>query len=370
VNPAKATGPDNTPTRILRECAEQLAPVLRHIFPQSFNTGAIPDNWKTANIIAIYKKGDCQQPKNSRPVSLTSVCCKMMEHIVFSSIMNHLDEHNMLVDNQHGFRSKRSTETQLVQTLEDLSSQMDNKHQVDALILDFSKAFDTVPHQRLLRKLDHHGVRGKANGWIEAWLTQRTQSIVVDGTTSNPVHVGSGVPQGTVLGPLMFLLYINDIGRDIQSTIRLFADDCLLYRPIHGPEDNIILQRDLQSLVDWSDEWQMMFNSEKCYTLRVTRKIKPRQYTYTIRGQPLTQVDNYPYLGVELDHKLNWKKHISNTTCKANRTLGFLRRNLGRCSMEVKQQAYTTLIRPQMEYASSVWDPYRQYQIKELEMVQ
>jgi hypothetical protein len=229
VNPAKAIGPDKLPTRILKECAEQLAPVLCHIFQHSYDTGEVPEDWKVPNITAIYKKGDRQAAKNYRPVSLTSVCSKLMEHIVFSSIMGHLDRHELLVDNQHGFRRGRTTETQLVQTLEDLAKELDNKQQIDTLILDFSKAFDTVPHQRLLRKLDHHGVRGKTNIWIESWLTQRTQQVVVDGTTSNPVSVRSGVPQGTVLGPLMFLLYINDIGRGIKSTIRLFTDDCLLY---------------------------------------------------------------------------------------------------------------------------------------------
>jgi hypothetical protein len=188
--------------------------------------------------------------------------------------MDHLEEYNILSSFQHGFRSNHSCESQLLITLEDLAQNIDHGLQTDVLILDFQKAFDTVPHQRLLRKLDHYGIRGNILNWISNWLTSRTQRVVVDGETSKPVHVKSGVPQGTVLGPLMFLIYINNIAdeTDKATHIRLFADDCLLYRVIRSSDDTYQLQKDLDSLTDWSSKWQMSFNSSKCKLLSVTTK--------------------------------------------------------------------------------------------------
>ena len=176
--------------------------------------------------------------------------------------MDHVDAHKMLQHYQHGFRQNHSTESQLIITVEELSRALDDHHQIDLLILDFSKAFDTVPHQRLLSKIDHYGIRGNTRNWIRTWLTARTQRVVVDGEASDTIHVESGVPQGTVLGPLMFLLYINDIGDNINSSIKLFADDCLLFRKIKTSEDTKVLQKDLSQLCNWTEKWQMLFNAK------------------------------------------------------------------------------------------------------------
>ena len=254
---SKATGTDLVPTRILKEAADQIAPFLTFIFNQSLSTGEVPADWKLANITAIYKKGDKAQAVNYRPVSLTSITCKTMEHIIYHHIMNHLELHNILSDNQHGFRKHRSCETQLVNTIESVAKSLDNKEQVDMLILDFSKAFDTVPHQRLLLKMEHYGIRGRVLHWVRAWLTDRNQRVCLDGDMSDMTAVRSGVPQGTVLGPLCFLLYINDIGDSTSSVLRLFADDSLLYRTITDPAACTQLQKDLTTLVEWSKRWQM-----------------------------------------------------------------------------------------------------------------
>ena len=174
--------------------------------------------------------------------------------------MAHLDKHKFLVDYQHGFRRQRSCETQLISTLEEITRSIDQKCQVDILILDFSKAFDTVAHRRLLQKLDHYGIRGSMLQWLASWLTNRKQQVVVDGEFSSEVKVTSGVPQGTVLGPLMFLIYVNNIGKGISSRIRLFADDALLYREIKEQKDADTLQEDLKKLETWSTTWQMSFH--------------------------------------------------------------------------------------------------------------
>ena len=370
LDPKKAIGPDMIPTVILKEFADIVAPILRAIFQQSLDSGKVPSDWKQANITAIYKKGNKQDPANYRPVSLTSVSCKVLEHIVYRQIMDHLDRHDILVDYQHGFRRQRSTETQLVLTIQDLAKSLDQQSQVDILILDFSKAFDTVAHRRLLRKLNHYGVRGNAYKWITQWLLERRQRVVVDGETSSNEEVISGVPQGTVLGPLMFLLYINDIGHNISSSIRLFADDCLLYREIRTAQDSINLQKDLDHLTTWAKDWQMSFNPTKCQTLRVTKKKNPTPAKYTMLGHTLEQIDHGKYLGVEIDKELNWSHHINQTTQKATRTINFLRRNIGKCGQTTKARAYTTMVRPHLEYASSAWDPHLQKQINQLERVQ
>ena len=226
-------------------------------------------------------------PSNYRPISLTSVCSKVMEHVVFHSIMEHLQNHSVLSDFQHGFRPGYSCQTQLIDFIENIQHAMDQQKQVDVILLDFSKAFDTVPHQCLLTKLAHYGIKGDIYKWINFWLSQCTQHVVVDGESSELVRVESGVPQGTVLGPLMFLLYINDITNGLTSNIRLFADDCIIYRTIYTREDSIHLQEDLNKVFKWTKCWQMKFNVQKCVVLWCTRSHSPKITDYTIDGHTL-----------------------------------------------------------------------------------
>ena len=168
-----------------------------------------------------------------------------MEHVVHSNIMHHLDQYDILTDKQHGFRQHRSCESQLILTVHDFATTLDKRLQTDVIIMDFSKAFDVVPHQRLLPKLDHYGIRGPTHTWIADFLTRRMQSVVVGGEHSARVHVESGVPQGTVLGPLLFLLHINDLPDNITSKVRLFADNCVIYRTVTSDKDADLLQKDL-----------------------------------------------------------------------------------------------------------------------------
>jgi len=171
----KAPGPDNIPTWFLQTCSAEVAPVLQVIFTQSLKTHMLPKDWLSANITPIYKKGDRSSPVNYRPISLTSVCCKIMEHIIFSFIMGHLERNNLLNPNQHGFRPNHSCQTQLILLAEDILKAMDLHYQVDLILLDFSKAFDTVPHKRLLTKLHYYGIYGPLHDWINAWLTGNTK---------------------------------------------------------------------------------------------------------------------------------------------------------------------------------------------------
>ena len=230
IDVSKASGPDCIPGRILQNLARELAPVLHFIFEQSLNTGDLPAEWTLANVAPIFKKGSKLQAVNYRPVSLTCISCKLFEHIVCKHILGHLEDHEILTDLQHGFRSGRSCETQLITTFHDIASAYKKGSQIDIAVLDFSKAFDTVPHDGLLSKLKHYGIDDKIWLWISNFLKQRKQRVVVDGIQSDLVTVDSGVPQGTVLGPILFLLHINDLPSVISSKVRLFADDCLVYR--------------------------------------------------------------------------------------------------------------------------------------------
>ena len=214
--------------------------MLACIFSQSLETGSVPSDWKHAYVTPIFKKGTKSDPRNYRPISLTSVVCKTMEHILVSQIMKHLEENNILSDSQFGFRSKHSCESQLFITINDIAKGMDENYQVDAAILDFCKAFDKVEHSRLLYKLDYYGIRGNILHWLKSFLYDRTQQVVVDGSKSSIRKVTSGIPQGSVLGPLLFLIYINDIAINIKSEIRLFTDDILLCKVIALPTDHLI----------------------------------------------------------------------------------------------------------------------------------
>ena len=193
----------------------------------------------------------------------------------------------------------------------------------------FSKAFDLAPHQRLLRKLQQAGVTGPLHTWISNFLTKRSQKVVLEGVSSSSVQVTSGVPQGTVLGPLLFILYLNE---GITSQVRPLADYCILYHEIASEEDSKVLQADINMLCSWESCWQMHFNIAKCYAMHITHKTKPILSTYTMNGKPLETVSRHTYLGVEINHKLSWADHINTTTVKANKVLGLLRRNLYSCS--------------------------------------
>ena len=319
----------------------------------------------------IFKKGNRSSAVNYRPISLTSILCKLCEHIVHSTISTHLDCNSILTNAQHGFRKRRSCETQLLLTLDDLAKGLDDKSQTDMILLDFSKAFDKVPHQRLLLKVSHCGISGSVLAWIEDFLHGRTQRVVLDGQSSSVAPVTSGVPQGSVLGPLLFLIYINDLPDSVaSSTVRLFADDTVLYRRISSPADASNLQYDLDALQAWEATWMMEFNPAKCQLLRVTLKRKPVEATYTVHGQALEAVDAAKYLGVTIDSKLSFNSHIDSVCKKANGTRAFLNRNLSSCSRHVRDLTYKTYVRPQLEYASTVWDPSTRKNVNQLEQVQ
>jgi hypothetical protein len=370
LNPSKAAGPDRITCRVLKELASELAPILAAFFQQSIVKSEIPADWKRAFVAPIYKKGNIHQAVNYRPVSLTCVCSKLLEHVVCKHIHNHLEHHGILSPLQHGFRRNHSCETQLLTTVEDFMYSWDQNVQVDIAILDLSKAFDTVPHKRLLQKLLFYGIDGCIHGWIRDFLGNRTQSVVIQGNSSPWADVLSGVPQGTVLGPLLFLLHINDLPAVVHSQVRLFADDCLIYRQIHSKHDQEVLQHDLNSLNTWAKTWGMVYNASKCNIHTLSRKKTSLSKLYHLDGVPLAYTQEAKYLGVLISASLKWTPHINSVCAKAGKTLSFMWRNLRHSPESLKITAYTSLIRPLLEYSATVWDPHLQKDIKLLESLQ
>ena len=370
LKPNKASGPDNISPLILKTLAPEIAPSLTLIFQKSYETSEVPEDWRTANVSPIFKKGEKYTAANYRPVSLTCICSKLMEHIITSHILKHSNENNILYNLQHGFRPKLSCETQLVEFVHDISKNMVSGTQTDVIVMDFSKAFDKVSHKKLSQKLHHYGIVGKTHSWINAFLTNRTQKVVVNGDSSSSVLVASGVPQGSVLGPSLFLFYINNMPDNIKSTVRLFADDTIIYIALKPNTNNSILQEDLDKLASWEKNWKMEFHPQKCQVIHITKNRNKIKNTYTLNGHTLESADNAKYLGVTITSDLSWNQHIDNITKKANKTLGFVRRNVKTSSQNIKTQAYFTLVRPILEYASPVWNPHTKNNINKIEMVQ
>ena len=366
----KASSPDQISPRVLKELHHEISPILCKIFKFSLSTGIVPHDWKTATIAPVYKKGPKSKPSNYRPISLTCIVSKLMEHIIVSNMMDFYDKNNILSPLQHGFRSKRSCETQLVSFTQEVFDSLDKGHQTDVIVMDFSKAFDKVDHHKLIHKLLSYGINTETSNWIRSFLQNRSQRVAIEGHLSRELPVLSGVPQGSVIGPCLFLSYINDLPESIKSKARLFADDTIVYLTISSQNDAQKLQSDLHKLEIWERDWSMEFNPDKCEVLRITRKKHPVIHSYTLHNIPLKPTDSAKYLGVNISKDLNWNQHINNITAKASNSLRFIKRNIKTSNKKVKEAAYTTYVRPQVEYCSVVWHPWQKHLGHKVEIVQ
>lgn len=370
IDPKKSVGPDLIPNAFLVRYSEWVAKYLLILFQNSLEKGVVPKEWKVAKIIPVFKSGDKKNVSNYRPISLTCQCCKLLEHIISRHIYDYVEREKILAASQHGFRKGLSTITQLLEITHDFGQVINNRGQVDVLFLDLSKAFDRVPHNKLLLKLNHILQSHKLVKWLTSYLEGREQYVSFKGYESNSVPVDSGVPQGSVLGPLLFLLYINDITKNIEVKIRLFADDCVLYNEIKSTQDQVTLNNCLEKIVAWCREWQMEINSSKTVHMTITRKKFPIEFSYNIGTQTVQKVDEYKYLGLHFNDKLLWDKHIDCIVAKATQRLWSLKRLLRYSSSKTKLTVYKTLLRPILEYANVVWDPFTKTNINKLENIQ
>ena len=368
LNICKATGPDGIHARILREGIDSITEALRQIFKRSLNFTEIPQDWKLANVVPIFKKGRKDDVSNYRPVSLTSIVCKILEKVIKTSVWEHLDKYKLIRDTQHGFRSGRSCLTNLLEFLEYITKQLDEGNNVDVIYLDFSKAFDKVPHLRLVHKLRSHGIRGVVADWIGEWLRGRKQRVVLNGVKSDWKDVVSGVPQGSVLGPLLFLIYINDLDVGVNSKISKFADDTKIASTVQSPHENYKIQKDLDRLVAWAETWQMEFNPQKCKVMHIGKD--NRNFSYDMEGCWLETVEEEKDLGVVVDKKMKFSKQCLEARNRANRTLGFINRNVSYKSKEVVRSLYNAYVRPHLEYCIQAWSPHYKQDINMLEAVQ
>jgi len=357
---------------LLRQLASDISMPLCYLFNQSLKEGRIPDDWRTANITAIFKKGDRKAPGNYRPVSLTSILCKLMEQFVKESIVEHITLNKLVCEEQHGFVKGKSCVTNLLETIDSWTTSIDNNQPVDAIYLDFRKAFDKVPHKRLVAKLKLYDIDHDTVRWVEDFLTNRKQRVVVNGTESDWRSVSSGIPQGSVLGPILFIIYINDLPQSIDSDSKIFADDTKVYRNIDSSDDRTKLQNDINSLEAWSQKWQIEFNIDKCSVVHIGKDNAEYDYFMTINNvhKQLSNSDGEKDLGVLVDKKLNFNQHIEKTVNAANKTLGVLKRNFRHTPQSAFITLYKTLVRSKLEYANVIWHPTLEKDKDKVERVQ
>ncbi len=365
----KSPGPDEVFARTLKECSKEVSEQLTNIFNKSLELGEVPETWKQANVVPIYKnKGDRSLASNYRPISLTSTVGKLLESIIAKHIRKHLDRYGLINESQHGFTKGRSCLTNLLSFYSEVYKAVDNGKAYDIIYLDFSKAFDRVPHERLIRKVEAHGIRGNISKWIKAWLTGRRQRVSINGTKSEWADVKSGVPQGSVLGPLLFIIYINDLDTEINSRLSKFADDTKIGRAIHSDDDANALQRDLDNLCEWTDKWQMRFNTEKCKVINVGRTNDNNNYKLV--NDTISHSSCERDLGVMVTKDLKPRQQCIKVRNKANRILGFISRSVSNRTDKVILQLYLALVRPHLDYAVQFWCPAYKMDIHSLESVQ
>ena len=364
-------GPDCIANQVLVECHEELSIPLTILFKKSLTQGDVPTDWKLANVTPVFKGGSKKYTSNYRPISLTSVVCKVLESLIRNTIMIHLCENSLINSTQHGFMRRKSCLTNLLHCMEEVTSSLDDGNSIDILYLDFAKAFDKVQHQRLLAKLHALNITGEIYGWIRAWLYGRKQRVVLNGIASDWTDVLCSVGQGSVLGPILFLIYINDIdscAEFVDALVLKFADDTKILKQICSPSDSSLLQRIISNLCEWARSWQMHFNVDKCKVLHLGPK-NPN-LNYWMDGTQIQSVTQEKDLGVIISDNAKPSEQCAKAAKKANQVLGQLLRSFQCRDRSTLVQLYKVFVRPHLEYAVQAWCPYTAKDIELMEKVQ
>ena len=364
LDPTGAAGPDAVHPKLLRSCAGELAGPLQFLFVKSLLEGVVPDAWRESVIIPIHKGGSRYEPLNYRPVSLTSVPCKCMERILVMAISDYLEGNDILSRHQFGFRKGRSTEDQLLLTYAEVSSWMDAGYIVDVVLLDFSKAFDVVNHRILISKLREIGISEQVVVWVQSLIGGRSMRVAVDGVESLPREVGSGVPQGSVVGPILFLIYVNYLSAGLFSSCKSFADDFKLYLRYKRDENSgslgrASLQTDLDRISLVAGSWNLALNPEKCVVLRFARGssgVATDFRPYYLNGRALRFVQSHRDLGVVVDVRMRFHQHVREVVAKASGLASNILRSTVCREPDFMVTLFVTHIRPILDYCSSVWN--------------
>ena len=365
-----APGPDNITPLFLKETVHVVKIPLKIIFEKSLKEQKCPADWKMAHVVPIYKKGPKGKPSNYRPVSLTSIPCKILEQIIKDELSEHLARNRLINDSQHGFTKGKSCATNLIQFFDKVSESMDEGVPIDIFHLDFSKAFDKVPHERLLEKVRAKGVGVELLGWLRDWLTGRKQKVLCEGHLSTECSVKSGVPQGTVLGPPLFNIFIDDID-EAASLINLllkFADDTKGMQAIKTDQDKDLLQETLDKLYEWSQTWGMEFNVDKCKIMHVGRN-NP-EHRYSMGGVELTVVEEEKDVGVLIHKSLKPGRQCKKAADTATGVLHQILNNFHFRDRHIFMKLYKQYVRPHLEFATPAWNPWLKKDIEILENVQ
>ena len=369
VDTTKATGPDGISNKFLKMNASLLAAPAAQLFNLSLKQKIFPTIWKEASVVPIYKKGERSKCSNYRPVALTSCFAKILEKCIFKHVFNYLRDNNMLSDLQSGFMPGDSTVNQLTYLYDFIAGALDKGKEIRAVFCDVSKAFDKVWHKGIIQKLKRCGIRGDLLDWFESYLENRLQCVVINGYTSDTRPVFAGVPQGSVLGPLLFIVYINDITEDINSNIRLFADDTSLYIIIDDPIENAAcLNDDLQIIADWANTWQVTFNPEKTESIHFTRKVhKIIQPDLIMSNSIIKEVESHKHLGLNLQNDCLWNSHICEIVEKITPMINCLRSLKYRLTRQTLETMYQHFILPTFDYCCHIWDNCSKQQAQILE---
>ena len=375
LDPNSSMGPDGLHPQLLKSCSETLAYPLHKIFQISLKEGSLPQEWKTSIVIPIFKKGSRYDPLNYRPVSLTSVPGKCLERLVCQEVYQFLADHDVLAKEQFGFRPGRSTEDQLLLTYDDITKNLDVGHVTDLILFDFSKAFDKVDHSILLQKLRCLRFGDQIFNWIRDFLIGRSMRVMAKDTCSEPAEVLSGVPQGSVLGPVLFLLFINHVAANLSCKYMIFADDLKVYTRIDpcdtSEEQANAFQEDVRRLNETADSWGLKMNLKKTVALRFRRRFHPvTPPLYMLGDRVIPVVSSQTDLGVIIDDTLKFHEHAQSAARKAGAIAHNLLKSTVCRSSDFMIYLLKAHIRPILEYASVVWNTSYAQDRRRLESVQ
>lgn len=371
LDPKKASGPDLIPSIFLKKCSSSLAYPLSMIYNMSLASGKFPDIWKKAFITPIHKNGSKNDVENYRPICKLSGAAKVFESLVTDALFREFKPH--IISEQHGFFKGRSTCTNLTSFSEYVHRSLDDRSQVDVIYTDFSKAFDKVNHNRLMSKLRSSGIHGNLLRWLTSYINNRTQIVKLGSSLSKDIFATSGVPQGSHIGPLLFLLFINDISSIFKSSrILLFADDLKIYSEVKSIEDCLEIQSELDNFITFCDKNYLALNVKKCHVLSFTRKTsRSLIFNYKLNNSVIDRVTEICDLGVTFDSKLLFNKHIHIIVNKALRMMGFMMRVCSKFSSSAPYlYMFRSLVRCHLEYCSPIWSPFYNINKTRIESVQ